>query len=361
MKNFRFILSIIFSMVLISSGLRSWASDDHKHDEEAEKAPHAHHDEKNKDPHKGHNHGAKKSKPAPQKEKDEHGHDHGEEGHEDEHEDGPIELSEESQELGGIKTAIVGSSSFASKVSVSGRIAQDVEEVKYVFASESGTIKECRANLGGQVKEGETVCVATVNSNNQSIEIKAPISGTVISEFIKKGEHVDETTAIYAIADLSKLWANFDVYEKDIGFVKLGQKMLVYPLSYPDKTLEGEVVFISPRVDESTYTVKIRAVVDNTNDLLKLGMSVRGDILGEADGSVLTIPSEAIQTVENKTVVFKKMEKGFEPQEVKVLSQTKESAAIQEGVSKGDEIVVKGSFILKSKMMASEMGHDHAH
>lgn len=358
MNNYRPILTIVFSMALISSGLRAWASDDHKHDEKTEKNQHANHDEK-KDSHKGHNHGAKKAKPAPEKAKDEHGHDHGEEGHDDEEE--PIELSGESQELGGVKTAIVGSSSFASKVSVSGRIAQDVEEVKYVFAPESGRIKECRASLGGQVNEGDVVCVATVDSTNQPMEIKAPISGTVISEFIKKGEHVDETTAIYAIADLSKLWANFDVYEKDVAFVKLGQKMVVYPLSYPDKTLEGEVVFISPRVDESTYTVKIRAVVDNTNDLLKLGMSVRADILGEKDGAILTIPSEAIQTVENKTVVFKKTDKGFEPQEVKVQSQTKDIAAIQKGLNKGDEIVVKGSFILKSKMMASEMGHDHAH
>jgi len=358
MNNFRVILSVIFSLVVMPLGMPVFAADGHKHKE---------------DSHKGHDHSAKQvhvNKEEPkhdqhEHDEEEHGDEHGDEEHGDEHDgehdDGPIELSEESQELGGIQTAIVGSSAFSSKVSVSGRIAQDVEEVKYVFAPESATIQECRAALGGQVQKDEVVCVVTLTGSHETLEIKSPISGTVISEFIKKGEHVDETTAIYGIADLSKLWANFDVYEKDTASVKLGQRILVYPLSYPDQAFEGEIVFISPRVDESTYTVKIRAIVDNADGLLKLGMSVRGEILSASDGSMLSVPSEAIQTVENKTVVFKKTAKGFEPQEVKVQSQTKETAMIAQGLNKDDQIVVKGSFILKSKMLESEMSHDHAH
>ncbi len=297
----------------------------------------------------------------------EHGHQHaggghdGDEEHSDHHnhEDGPIQLSEESQELGGIKTAQAGLSEVASKISVSGRIAQDVEEVKYVTSPESATVEECRAALGSRVKQGEVLCTVVLDSNGEKGDIKAPINGTVISEFVKKGEDVDETSAIYAIADLNKLPANFDIYEKDIASVKLGQKMLVYPLTHPDKSFKAEIVFISPRVDETTYTVKIRAVVDNTNDALKLGMSVRGEILSEGGG--ITVPAAAVQTVENKTVVFMKTDKGFVPQEVKIGAQTNGFTSIEEGICDHDEIVVEGAFILKSKMMEDEMGHDHAH
>lgn len=336
MRNFKIIFNIFILIVFTVMAPRVFGSDDHKdHD------GHAHVEEGHKEGKEHHEEG------------DEHGH--------EEHEDGPIELSQESQELAGIETAKVTQSAFAAKIAVSGRIAQDVEVVKYVVSPEPANIEQCHAALGSNVEKGEVLCVVKL-MNNQNIEIKAPISGTIISEFVKTGEHIDETTALYAIADLSKLWANFAVYEKDIASVKLGQKILVFPLSYPDKSFEGRIVFISPRVDESTYTVKIRAEVENKNYLIRLGMSVRGEIFVSDGTSTIAVPSEAIQTVENKTVVFKKTQEGaFEPQEVEIKTRTKESVAISRGLKEGDEIVVKGSFILKSKMLEGEMGHDHAH
>lgn len=335
MKNFRIFLSLIFCVVVSTMFSPVFAGEGHDHGK--------------KKSHEGHKH--KEGEEG----EDEHGHGG------DEHEDGPIELSEESQELGGIETIKVSKSSFSSKVQVSGRVAQDVEDVRYISSSEAATVKECTVSLGSNVEKDQVLCTVIPNSSNEPLELKSPIAGTIISEFVKKGEHVDETTALYAIADLANLWANFDVYEKDIGSIKLGQKMYVYPLAYPDKTFKGEIVFISPRVDEATYTVKIRARVSNKKYALKLGMSIRGEILIDSESSGITVPTEAIQTVENKTVVFKKTKEGFEPQEVVIKSQTKETAAIEEGLKEGDEIVVKGSFILKSKMLESEMGHDHDH
>jgi multidrug efflux pump subunit AcrA (membrane-fusion protein) len=338
MRNFKIIFNVIISITLAVMAPLVLAEDEHGH--------------------KGH-HNHKEDAPREHEEVEEHGHD--EYGHKHGQE-GPIELSKESQELAGIETVKVTRSSFAGRIPVSGRIAQDVENVKYVFPPEAATVEESYAVLGSVVKKDDVVCLIKLINNRQIVEVKAPISGTIISEFIKKGEHVDETTALYAIADLSKLWANFDVYEKDIASIKLGQKMIVYPLSYPDKSFEGKIVFISPRVDESTYTVKIRAEVENKNYLIKLGMSIKGEVLIGEDKSAITVPSEAVQTIENKTVVFKKIDEGkFEPQEVGIKSRTKESVVIGQGLKEGDEIVVKGSFILKSKMLEGEMGHDHSH
>ncbi|MBP9855151.1 MAG: efflux RND transporter periplasmic adaptor subunit [Candidatus Omnitrophica bacterium] len=365
MRNFKVILYIFIVFVFTVTAPQVFGSDDHDHGKEKSSQKNNNNEHEHKEDeehgHEGHDHGKEEVKT----EKDDHkGHDehaHDEHGH-DEHEDGPIKISKESQDLAGIETAKVTQSSFSAKIAVSGRIAQDVEVVKYVFSPEPASIEQCHAALGSNVEKDEVLCVVTLINNNESFEIKAPISGTIISEFVKIGEHIDETTAFYAIADLSKLWANFDVYEKDVASVKLGQKIIVSPLSYSDKSFEGKIVFISPRVDESTYTVKIRAEVENKNYLIKLGMSVRGEILVDDETSAIAVPAEAIQTVENKTVVFKKTEDGhFEPQEVEIKSRTKESVAISHGLEEGDEIVVKGSFILKSKKLESEMGHDHAH
>ncbi len=300
---------------------------------------------------------------------DEHGHDHadehghgGHDNHDDHGEEGVIKLSKDSQELGKIELTAVVTAPLTNKVAVTGRIAQDVENVAHVFPVQAGQLEKCFVQLGSVVKKDEICCVMKSADAGQLIEIKAPLAGIIIAEFVKAGEAVDQSTSLYTIADTSSLWANFDVYEKDLKTLSLGQKILVYPISYPDKKFEGKIVFISPRVDETTYTVKIRAAVSNTDQLLKLGMFVKADILYQDKENYLIVPSEALQNVEGKDVVFvKSAVEVFEMRAVKVKSTTKDQAAIRAGIKAGEMVVTKGSFILKSQLLASEMEHAHSH
>lgn len=287
-----------------------------------------------------------------------HGH-----GHDDEHAaEGVINLSKDSQALGKFETAEVRSSFLTNQIPVTGRIAQDVENVVYAFPPRQGKLEKCFAHLGSIVKKDEILCVMKPEGSDELIEVKAPSGGIIIAEFIKAQEHIDQTTSMYTIADVSKLWANFDVYEKDIASVTLGQKVLVYPVSYPDKKFEGKIVFISPRVDESTYTVKIRVLVKNTDNLLKLGMFVRGEIVDQDKEKYLVVPSGSLQSVEGKQVVFvKNAAESFEAREVRIRSTHKGQVAISEGIKEGETVVTKGSFILKSKLLESEMEHGHSH
>ena len=292
-------------------------------------------------------------------EKHKHGHDHGEEEHEDE---GIIKLSIESQKLGNIEVMPIKSESLAQKILVNGRIAQDVETVKHVHPLKSGEIKESFVSLGQSVEKGIRLCAISVQNSDEIVEVTAPISGTVIAEFVKTGDHVDSANALYTIADMTRLSANFDVYEKDLAHVKSGQKMTVYPMSYPDRPFSAEIVFISPRVDESTYTTRIKSFVDNPVGLLKLGMSVRAEIEVVDDASYLKVPADAVQNVEGESVVFVQADdETFEKREVDVKSKTSEEAAITGSLKKGEKVVVKGAFILKSKLLESEMEHAHDH
>lgn len=312
--------------------------------------------DQHKDEH-GHDHG----KDSPEKHVDEHGHgahdDHDEQG-----EEGVIKLSQDSQELGKIEVATVVTAPLTNKVAVTGRIAQDVENVAHVFPVQAGQLEKCFVQLGSVVKKDEICCVMKSADAGQLIEIKAPLAGIIIAEFVKAGEAVDQSTSLYTIADTSSLWANFDVYEKDLKTLSLGQKILVYPISYPDKKFEGKIVFISPRVDETTYTVKIRAAVSNTDQLLKLGMFVKADILYQDKENYLIVPSDALQHVEGKDIVFvKTAPETFEAREIKIKSTDKDQAAISEGIKEGETVVAKGSFMLKSQLLASEMEHAHSH
>ena len=267
-----------------------------------------------------------------------------------------LEIPQETQELIGLKTAQVESSETVEKISVNGRIAQDVEQVVEVFAPEAGIVKKCSTPIGSIVSKGEVVCVIESENSKSLIEIKAPSSGVMIADYEKVRDKVDTISPIHTIADLSKLSANFDVYENDIGKVKIDQRVLVYSTAYPDQPFEGKIVFISPRVDESSFTIKIRVLIDNPDYLLKPGMFVRGEILLEGQQANFSDPSEAVQDLEGTSVIFvKDEEESFVPTEVKIKYAGRRKSSLEGEINVGDLVVADGAFILKSKIMEDEI------
>lgn len=267
-----------------------------------------------------------------------------------------LEIPDETQKLIGLKIEKVESSKTTEKIPVTGRIAQDAEQVTEVFASEAGIVKECSAPIGSVVSKGQVICVIESKDSKSLIKIQAPSSGVMIADFEKVGETVDAISPIHTIADLSKLFANFDVYEKEIGKIKIGQRVLVYSTAYPDQPFEGKIIFISPRVDETSFTIKIRVQIDNTDYLLKPGMFVQGEIILENQHAHFSVPSEAIQNLDGINVVFVKDEEAsFIPTEVKIRFASRKQTSVEGEINEGDLVVADGSYILKSKILEHEI------
>lgn len=276
-----------------------------------------------------------------------------------------LSLSKESQELINLKTAITRLSVFKKRVSVFGQIAQDAETSVHVVSPVTGAIIDAKAQIGSSVQKDEILCVVSkINGETSLHEVKAPIAGIVIGAFAKVNDRVDTVSSIYTIADLTKLWATFEVYEKDIAEIKLGQKVSARALAYPDKVLEGEVIFISPRVDETSHTIKIRVIVDNKDMMLKLGMFVSGDIISEGEEKYISVPADAVQTMGEDRIIFLKTgDNKFVVRKIKVKAETKEEVFIDDvssqeetaRIKEGDEVAVEGAFLLKSELLKGEL------
>lgn len=317
----------------------------------AEKAGHSDHSD-----HEGH---SEQEDPA-----DHAGHDHEQEGGAGDYIGVSMEIPKETQELIGLTTEKIEASLTAEKIPVNGRMAQDVENVIEVYAPEAGVVRKCHTPIGSLVTAGEVICVLQSASSGQLVEIKSPASGIMIADFENVGDTVDTVSPIHTIADLSRLSANFDIYENDLGKVKIAQKVLVYSTAYPDKPFEGTVVFISPRVDESSLTIKIRVQVDNPDYLLKPGMFIRGELLVDDQQAHFSVPSEAVQDLDGTDVVFVKDEDGsFIPTAVDVRSAGRKLSLVLGDLMAGDLVVANAAFILKSKIMESEIvgGCAHGH
>ncbi|HPM43484.1 MAG TPA: efflux RND transporter periplasmic adaptor subunit [Candidatus Omnitrophota bacterium] len=284
----------------------------------------------------------------------------GEEGHEEcaghghEHHDETIDVKKESQDIIGLKTVTIKRGKFEKAIPVVGQIAQDVENAVHVVAPVAGKISGANARMGAKVNKGDVLC--SISGSAGSSDVLSPISGTVTGVFTKEGDRVDTVSAIYTVADMTDLWATLDVYERNIGCVKLGQRVVIKDTTCPDRIFAGEITYISPRVDEHARTIKVRATVHNPDDHLKLGMFITADIIVPAEGSCIVVPQSAINTVNGKKTVFlKTAEEKFIPREICVCDETKNEASVT-GIDEGDEVVTDSAFLLKSELLKSKMG-----
>jgi Cu(I)/Ag(I) efflux system membrane fusion protein len=110
------------------------------------------------------------------------------------------------------------------------------------------------------------------------LTIYAPSGGIVTERFVAQGGYVQTGAPIYQIADLSQVWVMLDVYEKDLQWVRFGQKIEFVTPSLPGRVFEGRISFISPVLDDRMRTAAVRAVVDNREGLLKPNMLATAEL-----------------------------------------------------------------------------------
>lgn len=284
-----------------------------------------------------------------------------EESHE-EHGAHAIHLSKEVQQSLDLKLAEAKRKKLQASLEVYGSIAQDTENTTHVTANKPGTLQSFKKETGQTVEKGEPLATL-VTQDQKTADVLSPIHGIIMAQYVKKGEKIDSLTSIATIANPDLLRASFDVYEKDTEFVKMGQKVIIKSVAYPGRKFSGKVVFISPRVDDETRTIKIRADVENPDHLLKFGMSVTGSVLREGETESVVVPLESLQQIDGEWAVFVKTgDETFEVRRVLKGAETDEEAEVIKGLRETETVAANGSFTLKAEALKAELGeggHDH--
>lgn len=189
-----------------------------------------------------------------------------------------------------------------------------------------------------------------------AIELHAPMSGTVIERFVNPGAGIEAGKPLLTLANTEKLWAIASVPEGKIGGIQEGMSAKV---QIGNRTVEGKVNYIDPRLNEDTRTGRVRVEILNAGNRIKVGSFVQVLFTPSGRVSGLFVPTEAIQTVDDRSVVFVEKGRGkFEPRDVVTGNQTGQLVAIKSGVSSRDRVVSKGSFLLKSRLLKDQLGED---
>ena len=192
------------------------------------------------------------------------------------------------------------------------------------------------------------------NESRPAVVIPSPIQGVVIERAVTQGEMVSPDKVLFTVSDLSSLWVVIDIYEKDIRRLKQGMGVRLLVGAYPDIPFRGSVSYIGDVMDEKTRTVKARVTVDNAKGLLKPGMfaTVSIDTLKDAhEVTLLAVPEEAVLGEGTARYVFVARGEGrFRKTDVTAGKTLGKLIEITGGLKEGDDIVVKGAFVLKSEM-----------
>ncbi len=176
--------------------------------------------------------------------------------------------------------------------------------------------------------------------------LTSPINGVVVERNATIGATVNSDANVFKIIDLSRVWIDANVFEKDLERVRRGQEVKILVPAFPGSSFSGRVILINSVVDPETRTVRVRTEVPNPDGRLKPDMFANVQIITDLNRAAISIPQTAVLNDEGKTVVFVVDGKGYKKRVVIVGIQSSDRVEIRDGLNAGDKVVVKGNYLL---------------
>ncbi|MGO4715385.1 divalent metal ion exporter adaptor subunit IhpB [Bradyrhizobium sp. 2TAF24] len=240
---------------------------------------------------------------------------------------------------------------------LNGVLRANQEAVVQVTPRFPGIVRDIRRRIGDSVAKGDQLAAVESNQSLTAYDLKAPISGTVIDRQISLGEYASEQKPAFVVADLSTIWVDLSVYRQDLKRVRIGDEVLIDP-DDGSGDLKGTVSYISPVGASDTQTALARVVLSNPDGRLRPGLFVTARLVLAKRSVPVAVRVGAIQTLENKTVIFVREGDKIEARPVEVGEQDAVHAEIKAGLDVGERYAAENSFVVKAEMGKGEADHD---
>lgn len=216
------------------------------------------------------------------------------------------------------------------------------KELEITLARKRATAKQVRSMVGSDHhsrKLGEFF-------------LDSPITGEIVGVHVVQGQAIEPSHTAFEIADLSELWIELAVFERDLRAVSVGDRVTVEATGSEGTIVPGVVDYVGSVLDPVTRTAKVRVVVDNQDRRLRVGQSVVARIESQqASVDGLAVPERAIVLVDGEPTVFVITAPGqVEPRILELGARDGERVQITAGLQEGEEVVVDGVFALKSEL-----------
>lgn len=181
------------------------------------------------------------------------------------------------------------------------------------------------------------------------VTLYSPASGFVSEKMVLEGQKIMPGEPLLTVSDLSTVWAEADVYEADLGLVRVGMDATLSLRAYPGKGFPGKIAFLSPFLDPMARTLKARLEVPNPDRTLKPEMYGEMSLSLEKE-SALTVPTSAVMRTGQKSVVFVQADSGaLTPTAVTLGARSGDYYEVLSGLSEGERVVTSANFLVDSE------------
>jgi len=230
-----------------------------------------------------------------------------------------------------------------------------LERAKQLAARQFGpqsTVDQAQATFD-QAKAGIAKTEAIISQKL----VRAPFDGDLGVRQVEVGQYLTAGTQIVSLTDLSVLYANLTVTEKQSSQIKVGQTVRVAVDAYPGKTFEGKITTIEPQISTDTRNIRVQATIQNPDSILKPGMFATTTIVLPEKPAVVTIPETAVDyTLYGDSVFLITEKKGDDGKTsltavrtfVKTGNRVEGRVEILKGLKPGDRVVAVGQIKLQS-------------
>lgn len=196
------------------------------------------------------------------------------------------------------------------------------------------------------LKDSDIDALASKSSLGAVFSLTSPISGTVIERNGTIGATVGSDATVFKIIDVSRVWIDANVFEKDLERVRRGQEVKLKVPAFPGVNFSGRVILISSVVDPETRSVKVRTEVPNPDGRLKPDMFADVQIITDLHRTAISVPESAVLDDGGKKIVFVSEQNGYKKLAVIEGLQGNGRVEIVDGLKAGDKVVVKGNYLL---------------
>jgi Cu(I)/Ag(I) efflux system membrane fusion protein len=190
-----------------------------------------------------------------------------------------------------------------------------------------------------------------------TIDIVAPVSGTIVERGVYPGQYVKEGDTLFEIGDFSKMWFVFDAYERDLAWIRAGQSVEVTVPSVPGKTFTAPIAFINPNLVMDTRSAKVRVILENPAS--SIPGAHRHELLHQvfADGRikvqtepVLTVARTAVLSPGGAALVYvAKSDRDYEPRHVTLGRIGDDVWEVLAGLEEGERVVTTGNLLIDAQ------------
>lgn len=277
---------------------------------------------------------------------------------EKEHHSEAVEMSDAKVAAAGIELLKASPGVLRDSLLLNGIVQPNQESLVQVTPRFPGIVREVRKRIGDLVQKGDVLAIVESNQSLTPYELKASLAGTVIDRQTTLGEYVSEQKPAFVIADLSTVWVDFSVYRRDLNRVSVGDQVLIDPAD-GGPPIEAKITYLAPIGSSDTQSALARATVPNPDRRLRPGLFITGRLTLSAKKVNVAVKSSALQTFENRTVIFVRNGDKFEARDVELGGRDPELVEITFGLLDGDIYAAQNSFIVKAEMAKGSASHDH--